>query len=856
MGANGDLPMVYLRSATSIHMLKFLMSLAASFLFVCPVFSPSSGVGSSPSSGRASLRSSGRASSRSSGLQLALDGAGRIVSLKDALGGEWAEKAEPGFLLQLVLAGKTVAPLHASVDRNVIILSFPGGKIARIVEDDSRSYLRYELTDISAGVDAVVWGPVNTTVSDTIGQCVGVVRNVSVAIGIQGLNAKTSGGQLVNEEGAVFDRGTTAVARPFGSSLQAFTVNRSMARKITVWGRWEKVPVPAIPDGQLKGSAIALFACRPANVLAEIETITRQEHLPYPKWAGDWIKHSPAPGLPYMITTFSESNVDSFLRLAKRMGMAGVYHEDPFETWGNFRLKKESFPHGRAGFKVCATRAHAMGLRLGFHVLSNFITTNDAYVTPKPDPRLASAGIDTLVEALSTAATEIVVRDTFYFAMRSDLNTVRIGDELIRYMSVTPTPPYRLTGCTRGAFGTTASLHPAGSAVSRLIDHGYKVFFPDWQLQKEMAGNIARFINETGADQMDFDGHEGTYATGMGDYSLGVFAEEVFRQADHPVVFGSSRANHYFWHVDDYLNWGEPWYGGFRESQSDYRIANQRFYEANYLPNMLGWFLLNASTTTADIDWMLARAAGFHAGYALVVRKDALKNPFLEEIISHIRAWTEATKKGLFTEEQRAWMRDPGNDVALDLRGAEGKRETRKEGTPGVSEGTAGVSGGKAGGNDGTGSDGTGNRNNPGGFDLQRFRKYEFTYAAKVLQPGEPTYQQYSFDNGDTKQTPQLVITADGDSGTIAHPVIELDNSFRLVLPITLSAGETLVLARGDEGQLYNAKGRFLRSVKLAAVLPELGPGMHQLSFDAVMDAGAPVKARITLKLAGKKEAM
>jgi len=60
----------------------------------------------------------------------------------------------------------------------------------------------------------------------------------------------------------------------------------------------------------------------------------------------------------------------------------------------------------------------------------------------------------------------------------------------------------------------------------------------------------------------------------------------------HPVVFGSSRAAHYSWHMDDYLNRGEPWYGGFRESQSDYRIDNQKFYENNYLPNMLGWFLI------------------------------------------------------------------------------------------------------------------------------------------------------------------------------------------------------------------------------------------------------------------------
>ena len=770
------------------------------------------------------------------GIRLVLDDAGRIRSIKDASGRDWTGKGEPGFLLQLVAGGKTFAPVHAEIGKDFILFSFAGGKTARIREEDRGSYRRYALTDVSAGVDAIVWGPLNTSITDTIGQCVGVVRNADVAIGIQGLNAKTSGGQLVNEEGAVFDRGTTAVARTFGSSLQAFAVDRSVARKITVWGRWEKAPVPAIADGGLKGSAIAVFACRPAEALGVLEEITRQEHLPFAKWAGEWIKTSRAPGRPYMITTFSENDVDTFLHLAKRMGMAGVYHEDPFETWGHFRLRGSLFPHDRTGFRACVAKAHAMGLRMGFHVLSNFITTNDAYVTPRPDAGLASAGNDALAEALSATATEVVVCDTFYFAMRSDLNTVRIGNELIRYMSVSKKPPYRLIGCTRGAFGTSAAMHPAGAVVSRLIDHGYKVFFPGWALQKEIAGNIARFINETGADQMDFDGHEGTYATGMGDYSLGVFAEEVFRGANHSVVFGSSRSNHYFWHLDDYLNWGEPWYGGFRESQSDYRIANQAFYSSNYLPNMLGWFLLSATTTTADIDWMLARAAGFHAGYALVVRKDALRNPHLDEIVAHIRAWTEAGEKGVFSEEQKAWLRDPANDVALvvgksgAVRGV-GEGSTRKEGTGG---------GGDSG----------------GGIELQRFRKYAFSYAAKVLQPGQPTYEVYSFDNGQRRQTPQLIITADGDSGTIAKPVIELDNSFRLALADTLAAGESLVIAGGREAQVYSAKGSLIRSVVLRAALPELGPGVHQLSFDAVMDAGARVKARLTLKLEGKKEAL
>lgn len=750
---------------------------------------------------------------------LTIDPAGRITSIKDgATAHEYVPADSAGYLLRLVVDGKTLTPLYARREKNILILHFPGNRSARIREDNRHSYIRYELLAITADADvihghvtAICWGPINTTLHDTIGNSVGVVRGANYAIGIQGLNLKTSGGLLTNDEGAVFDNGSTATAQPFGSSLQAFTVNRSIPRKITVWGQWPKAPVPAIPGGDVTGSAIAIFACTPGEVLTTIETITRQENLPYAKWKETWIKTSPAPGRPYMITTFTENDVDTFLHLAKRMGMAGVYHEDPFDTWGHFKLKEKYFPHDRAAFKACVTKAHEQGLRLGFHVLSNFITTNDRYVTPNPDADLATAGIDTLVTNIDATTDQIQIIDTTYFRLRSDLNTVRIGNELIRYMDVTTTPPFKLTGCTRGAFGTTAATHPKGQTLSRLIDHPYKVFFPNWQLQQKIAANIARFINETGADQMDFDGHEGTYSTGMGDYSLNSFAAEVFRQADHSVVFGSSRANHYFWHINDYLNWGEPWYGGFRESQSDLRIANQRFYESNYLPNMLGWFLVTAQTTPADIDWMLARAAGFHAGYALVVRKEALANPHMDEIVAHIRAWTDASDKGLFTAEQRAWLRDPANDAEL------------------VNTGAA-------------------------AWNLQRFRKFQFTYEAKTLQPGQPTYEQYRFENSGSKQSPQLVITANGETGSVVRPVIELDNSFRLELSVDLGAGQTLVLGDASEAELYDRKGRLVRRVPLQSRLPQLSTGAHLLSFDATMDAASPLKALITVKLPEKRE--
>jgi hypothetical protein len=55
----------------------------------------------------------------------------------------------------------------------------------------------------------------------------------------------------------------------------------------------------------------------------------------------------------------------------------------------------------------------------------------------------------------------------------------------------------------------------------------------------------------------------------------------------------------------------------FRESQLQLRLKNQQFYRRNLMPSMLGWFSLKAETSIEDIEWMLARGAGFDAGFGL-----------------------------------------------------------------------------------------------------------------------------------------------------------------------------------------------------------------------------------------------
>ena len=736
---------------------------------------------------------------------------GRIGSLKSLTNGhEYGSIDSPGVLLQLVEKGKVLRPVRAAFDKENIELFFADGKVAQIKAAVNSLYITFRLISVSNGISAIKWGPFNTLINDTIGNTVGVVRSRAFAIGIQGLNKKTSGGELANEEGAVFERGTTATAKTFGSSLQAFTINRSYDREITVWGRWPDVPVKKLEDGEVSGSSIAIFGCVPTQVLSIIKAVTQHEGLPYAKLKNRWIKQSTETGKPYLITSFSESNIDTLLNYAKKMGMAGIYHEDPFETWGHFVLKKALFPNGRAGFKACVEKAHAMGLRLGFHTLTNFITTNDAYVTPTPSPDLAQAGSDVLSADVSADASEISVISDKYFKLKSDLNSVLIGNEIIRFTSITEMSPFRLIGCIRGAFGTRRQAHKAGTKISRLIDHPYKVFFPDWQLQKKVAENLAAFINETGADQMDFDGHEGTYATGMGDLSFNTFAEDVFKKTDHAVVFGSSRDNHYFWHINSYLNWGEPWYGGFRESQSELRITNQKFYEDNYMPNMLGWFLITAQTSPDDIDWMLARAAGYNAGYALVLRPEALTNPHMQDIVNRIKLWTSVQQAGLFNIAQKLWLKNPNNDADLQQRGNL--------------------------------------------LYFQMFKKIKMEYEAKVLQPGQPTSESWDFDNEDIKQVPTLIFHAEGEDGQITNPMIDIDHTFHLHIQTTIQAGQTLIVNNANGASLYNNKGKIIKSIPIIANLPELTTTTHTFTFDGTTDVNSPVKVEIELKLLKNEE--
>ncbi len=627
-------------------------------------------------------------------------------------GRDFLASGQPAPILSVRVAGKLHAPDRAAWDSKTRSLTFEyheAGVTARVRADTRPTHVALEILDVEPRekVELILWGPYPSTIGQIIGETVGVVRDEEFAIGIQTLNAKTLGGYPNSEddsegEFSADDHGRypdlspelltgqyyrTDTARPahFGSVLQAYARNRDRTRIIANWGR-PRYEAPPYADGGVTGSKIALFACPAPKALESIGAIELAEGLPHPVIDGMWGKISPGANASYLIVDFSESNVDRAIEMTKRAGLHYLYHSSPFESWGHFKLKAKLFPHGWDGLRDCVATARAAGVRVGVHMLSNHLTTNDAYVTPEADPRLARVGGARLEASVTPADSEITVSAPDFFQQKSSLNAVRIEKELVRYTSVSTQAPWRLLDCKRGAFGTRPAPHQPGTDVSLLMDSDH-YFLTDAGLAIEVAENFARLCNHAGILQISFDGIEGNRSTGNGQYGAALFTKTWF-DALNPelrgrVINDASRPGQFNWHVYTRMNWGEPWYAGFRESQTLYRFKNQAYFERNLMPRMLGWFALRPDTSIEDAEWLLARAAGYNAGFALAaslastaqITADPASAEALQRygstpaILQAIRQWEACRMAGAFAPSVRAALRDNAREFHLQAAG-------------------------------------------------------------------------------------------------------------------------------------------------------------------------------------------
>jgi hypothetical protein len=636
-----------------------------------------------------------------------IDATGAVATLSLNDRGSYLAPGQPAPLLSVRVEDTLYAPNCAEWDapNQRLTLHYDAGGLIAIVSAEAKpTHVVFTVVDVQppGRVELILWGPYPTTLHNIVGETVGVVRDDQVTIGLQALNPKTIGGYPDNEHDTDVEyiaddpgvypnlapellrdqlwRGNVARSTAFGSVLQAYCRDRSRDRILSNWGH-DHYDAFAFSDGGIVGSAIALFACPASQALATIGEIEIAEGLPHPLIDGGWAKVAPGATASYLIVDFSEENVERAIEMTRQAGLNYLYHGSPFETWGHFKLKPELFPHSWDGLKACIEKARAAGIHIGFHTLSNFITPNDPYVTPIPDPRLARVGSSTLTASVDATQREIPVALPDLFTLSTSMNAVRIEQELIRFESVSTDTPWRLLGCERGAWGTHAAPHAAGTPAARLADHGYKVFLGDAALSQEIARNIARLDNHVGALQTSFDGLEGNQSTGLGRYGSTLFTMAWFDTLSPElrghILNDASEPGHFNWHLNTRMNWGEPWYAGFRESQTLLRFKNQVYFERNLMPHMLGWFLVRPETSLEDAEWMLARAAGYDAGFAIVTgatsqqtadpESAATLRRFSERnrILETVKQWETARMSGAFPAEVKSLLRDNTREFHL-----------------------------------------------------------------------------------------------------------------------------------------------------------------------------------------------
>jgi len=760
-------------------------------------------------------------------LEIGISADGRLASLTDlATGRAYLPEDAHAPFLTLRKDGVHLEPASGvfSAADSTLVFDYEGGLQARVHVRPGETHATFELVSVSdaASVELAIWGPYPTTIDSIIGETVGVVRGPEFAIGLQALNPRTLGGYPWRENDRmpqidVFElddysdlseqgkRGVlysveAAMPDTLGSTLQAYTRNRHEDRVIPNW-RHERYVAPAFDDGGIVGSKIALFGTPVGQALQAVGAIEVAEGLPHPMIDGEWGKTARSASAAYVILDFSESTLDQAVDVVLKAGLRYLYHSEPFESWGHFPLN-EDFPSGVEGLRDAVSRAGERGVMVGVHTLSNFISTTDPYVTPLPDPRLARVGTSALAGPVSATESEIVIESPDFFgpSQNDNLHAAMVGEELIRFEALSETAPWTLLDVERGAFGTRASSHESGAAIGRLADHGYRVFLTDPELTVEMARTLADLFNRTGLRQISFDGLEGNRSTGLGNYGEVLFTSSWYDALSDDIrshyIADASRTNHYFWHMYTRMNWGEPWYAGFRESQTEYRLKNQAYFQRNMMPGMLGWFRLQPETSVEDIEWMLARSAAFDAGYALSTRLEFLEaNGRTDEILDLIGIWEAARMADAFTAEQKLRMEDIDNEFHLE-------------------------------------------RSGDSSWRLFQVHSSTYRLEGRERQPGEPSHQTFPFQNPEAEQTLHFLLTAEG--GAAGNLRMELDGVRQVDLPVHLAEGETLAYEGGDQATIYSSRWREVRSVPVDAEVLRIATGAHELVLDAdlVADGG------------------
>ena len=584
--------------------------------------------------------------------------------------------------------GKLMLPRVFEYVENPGNLVFDDGGEVRFSIYENVDYLKLEII-ASGDYDALLLCPLGLKIDEVVGEVVGVVQGNGVAFGMQALNAKTNAGipqeyadavcEALDYQGKSVDVSVktmpsyslAATRMKKGVRMQFSVHDRSRVTHRRVQGVEGCMVLPVEgDDAGIEGASVALFACPKGDALNRIAAIELAENLPHPLVDGEWCKSNRAATKSCLVSDFSASDLDFILEKCQFSGLEYLCHSNAFGTLGHFKWNPDFVTGDDETVRILVEKAKSQGVKLGFRSFCNFISTDDAYVVPHFSDHLLKQGCLELQDDVTANQTDLAVYESSLFDKPMTMNVLQIGDELLTYRTTEVEGNIHLLhNCKRGAFGTKVSAHQKGERVYKLWDHPQGTFLADLSLQEAMSKRLAEIVNATGVSFFMFDGLEACAYSGHDDYAMARFATDCYSAWNHNVVNDANRLTHNNWHIHTHMNWGEL----TRRGQLETQVKNLDFYRRNLLPAMLGTFRLNLAerelecTSLEDVEWALSKAAGFDAGFGLSVPTIVMRNHGkINEIMNAVKNWETLRMAGVFSEGQKALLRDPYTEWHLE----------------------------------------------------------------------------------------------------------------------------------------------------------------------------------------------
>ncbi len=464
--------------------------------------------------------------------------------------------------------------------------------------------------------------------------------------------------------------------------LRAATLSTQVS--VSRRGEWSELSATTQdgPGPRLEDAAVAIVVARTEELRTILHRLSLAYELPHNHQDGAASKDLDIARGSYWFLGFGEKDAERVIDYCRRTGLrqvmlsSGAWCSSP----GHYTINTGFYPEGLESLRRTVAKLHTEGILVGMHCFASKVAKHDPFVTPVPDRRFWVDREARLAAQTSAEASEITLEEDLREWPGSPVASQKvweggvdkhrdaiIDDEIVTYESIGPEGKWNtLVGCRRGAYGTRAASHGAGTAVRHYgVDgciNGY-IIDQETDLLDEVAGRLAEVFNGCDFDMVYFDGSEDVDRRRFHYYLSNFHATALGKFTKRPVIHMGGGMSHGLWHsftrnatIDQYPGTYLSYLaaGGtiaqFPTCKDHIDTSVRRVLECheNMLPGELGWFGVNPARGNYDglqfdeIEYLMTKSLALDAPISLQTSFTAMEaHPLTPDILEIIRQYEE-----------------------------------------------------------------------------------------------------------------------------------------------------------------------------------------------------------------------